>query len=625
MGLVINHNMMAMNAARNLSIVYNNLGRSMQRLSSGLRVNSAADDAAGLAIRELMRADITVIRQGVRNAYDGISMIQTAEGALSVIDEKLIRMKELAEQAATGTYTTVQREIMDSEYQAMAAEIDRIANATQFNGINLLNGSTEGVHGGSGVKIHFGAGNSASEDYYFVRVGDVRATPSTGLGVGQTMINTDVWYNENSLATTSGGAISSTNGFLAFAYDYDNLRTSGSAVSTQLDNIFGIFEVNSAVGGTGSYNLDDLVAAINQGTAARATINFDYISAGLLVSSAFGITSAAPAHIMVGNVKVGLYHSAASAGLRGSITLDSDVNVTIDTTDGIFYGSAGAHSAGAVVNSDFAEALSLAINSYTSGNVFAVWNGATSGAAIMVFAREAGAAGNGLTAWENVSGTAAGNSFTFSGDAGAITTTSAALGITAGTFYGGGEDWVTAEAVQDGNGRFHLQITGNATGLRHDIAFFSASSATGYGGGGIVGAAGWLDSLTGYDEAATTEWLELVDASSSAGAVTSNEPGRNILTQSAAQLALAALATAIETKDKVRASLGAFQNRLENTITQLNIQAENLQAAESRISDVDVAYEMTEFTKNMILAQAATAMLAQANAVSQIALQLLQV
>ena len=104
MSMVINHNMMAMNAARNLGTSYGNLSTSVRRLSSGLRVGTAADDAAGLAIRELMRSDITALNQGVRNANDAISLIQTADGALGVIDEKLIRMKELAEQAATGTY-----------------------------------------------------------------------------------------------------------------------------------------------------------------------------------------------------------------------------------------------------------------------------------------------------------------------------------------------------------------------------------------------------------------------------------------------------------------------------------------------------------------------------------------
>jgi flagellin len=188
MSLVINHNLMAMNAARNLSQSYNDLSVSTRRLSSGLRVSTAADDAAGLAIRELMRSDIASLNQGVRNANDAISLIQTADGALGVIDEKLIRMKELAEQAATGTYTSDQRMIIDSEYQAMASEITRIANATDFNGIYLLNGNLSGAsHDGSGMvatgkmKVHFGAGNASSEDYYYIQIGTATAS---ALGVG---------------------------------------------------------------------------------------------------------------------------------------------------------------------------------------------------------------------------------------------------------------------------------------------------------------------------------------------------------------------------------------------------------------------------------------------------------
>jgi flagellin len=189
MSLVINHNLMAMNAARNLGLSYGNLSTSVRRLSSGLRVNTAADDAAGLAIRELMRAEIAGINQGVRNANDAISLIQTADGALGVIDEKLVRMKELAEQAATGTYTSDQRLMIESEYQAMASEITRIANATDFNGVHLLNGnlSGEGNHDGSGMvpkgelKIHFGTGNDSAEDYYYIHIGSATAS-SLGLG-----------------------------------------------------------------------------------------------------------------------------------------------------------------------------------------------------------------------------------------------------------------------------------------------------------------------------------------------------------------------------------------------------------------------------------------------------------
>ncbi len=184
MSLVINHNLMAMNASRNLQESYGRLGVSTRRLSSGLRVGTAADDAAGLAIRELMRADVKSLHQGIRNANDAISMIQTADGALQVTDEKLIRMKELATQASTGTYNSDQRLIIDSEFQAMASEITRIANATDFNGIHLLNGnlSGTGTHDGTGLrstgalKVHFGTGNDSAEDYYYISIGESTAS-----------------------------------------------------------------------------------------------------------------------------------------------------------------------------------------------------------------------------------------------------------------------------------------------------------------------------------------------------------------------------------------------------------------------------------------------------------------
>jgi len=198
MSLVINHNMMAMNAARNLSSAFGLLNNSVRRLSSGLRISQAADDAAGMAIRELMRADIASMLQGVRNVNDAVSLIQTADGAAQVIDEKLIRMKELAEQAATGTYNSDQRLVIDSEYQAMASEITRIANATDFNGIYLLNGNlSQGVgasglyHDGSGLKstgplkVHFGSGNDCSEDYYYIAIGEATAS---ALGLGNASI-----------------------------------------------------------------------------------------------------------------------------------------------------------------------------------------------------------------------------------------------------------------------------------------------------------------------------------------------------------------------------------------------------------------------------------------------------
>lgn len=186
--MYINHNQMATNVANTLTGHYSDLQTSTKRLSTGLRVNSAADDAAGLAIRELMRTDITALQQGVRNANDAISLIQTADGALGVIDEKLTRMKELAEQAATGTYDSTQRLMIESEYQAMASEITRIANSTDFNGIHLLNGNlSSSTHSGSAMtstgkmKIHFGTANDSAEDYYYIQIG---TSTASALGVG---------------------------------------------------------------------------------------------------------------------------------------------------------------------------------------------------------------------------------------------------------------------------------------------------------------------------------------------------------------------------------------------------------------------------------------------------------
>lgn len=135
------HNCSASQVAGTLTTHFQALADSTRRLSSGLRIEESADDPAGLAVRELMRADISALHQGMRNANDAISMIQVMDGALGIIEEKLIRMRELAEQAATGTYDSVQRLMIDSEFQAMGSEITRIALATDFNGIKLLAGA----------------------------------------------------------------------------------------------------------------------------------------------------------------------------------------------------------------------------------------------------------------------------------------------------------------------------------------------------------------------------------------------------------------------------------------------------------------------------------------------------
>ncbi len=271
MSLVINHNLMSMNTARNLTTAYGNLSTSVERLSTGLRINSAADDAAGLAIRESMRSDISALGQGIRNAQDGISLIQTAEGAMAVIDEKLIRMKELAEQAATGTYTNAQRLIIHSEFAAMAAEIDRIANATDFNGVKLLNGNvsiggTNGTWGANntwianedmytnssgwqevngtadangnvtgGVKIHFGTGNSRAEDYYFIRIGDMR-TSALGLGAADAAVSTQ-HAAQIALETLNTAILRKENARAALGAVQNRLENTITNLQTQAENL----------------------------------------------------------------------------------------------------------------------------------------------------------------------------------------------------------------------------------------------------------------------------------------------------------------------------------------------------------------------------------------------------
>jgi flagellin len=576
MSLVVNHNLMAMNAARNLSDIYSRLSKSTQRLSSGLRVNSAADDAAGLAIRELMRADIQVINQGIRNASDAISMIQTAEGAMNVIDEKLVRMKELAEQAATGTYTTAQREIMDSEYQAMAREIDRIANATEFNGVKLLDGTLHTFHEGSGMKIHFGTGNSSAEDYYFIDMGDMRATEATGLRVGNSDPR-EYWrttYLDAPSATSyvgesARGATTTSDGVFGIQYS-----TSLDSSNNPIWQMYGYVPVDA-----NRDSVTSLVDKINQGAQARGYFNFRAMTSAEL--------------------------EAARLTVNGQVYAFTSANTNLNYNGPSAISTIGIDSLNDNMTSVAMQAAAIVNRNYTSTGVFGVVDGST----LWFYATEFGEDGNEIQ----------------------IVSNTTAITRSAPTLRDGGAKVLTADAWWDEeNQQYELQISMDRGGDHQQMRLFAITSLS--GAGDVIDSpdtVGYLGTLTtnysgtgvvanfpGTDE--DDEWVEAQNGSGN-----TDWDGADIRTQSAAQLALGALEDAITRKDIRRAELGAFANRLENTITNLQIQAENLQAAESRISDVDVALEMTEFTRNNILAQAATAMLAQANALPQLALQLL--
>jgi flagellin len=183
MALTINTNVASLNAQRNLNTTQLGLAKSMERLSSGLRINRAGDDAAGLAISQNMQANIRSMNQAVRNANDGISLTQTAEGALNETSNILLRMRELGTQAASGTLTGSQRDNIQVEFKSLQDEIDRISNVTDFNGAKLLSGNLS-----AGASLQVGTGTTSS-DTISVTIGKADSA-TLSVGSGTTFVST---------------------------------------------------------------------------------------------------------------------------------------------------------------------------------------------------------------------------------------------------------------------------------------------------------------------------------------------------------------------------------------------------------------------------------------------------
>jgi flagellin len=159
MSLTVNTNLFAINAQRNVNKVQGGLGTSVERLSSGLRVNSAKDDAAGLAISMKLTSQVRSLNQAIRNAQDGISVVQVAEGGMNEIHNILTRMRELAQQSSTGTLATSDRTALNNEFADLKSEITRISDTTEFNGLSLLDGTLSA----NGVSLQVGINNTAND------------------------------------------------------------------------------------------------------------------------------------------------------------------------------------------------------------------------------------------------------------------------------------------------------------------------------------------------------------------------------------------------------------------------------------------------------------------------------
>ena len=477
MSLRINQNIDALNSYRNLSVTQGQMSKSLEKLSSGFRINRAADDAAGLAISEGLRSQIGGLRVAVRNTQDGVSVVQTAEGALGETHSLLQRMRDLAVQGAnSGGLSAAAKDNIQSEMAQLKQEITRIADTTKFNGTTLLDSNYTGVfqvgaNVGETISVAINQGMNAEG----LDVADVDVTLASAAAIGVT--------GETSVAGTDETPIAATAGKWATDAAYAPGSTS----------------VGVTVDGTLT-----TVTLLAGDTLAQAIVKIN-------ASATTGVASDVSGKLVVTSGSAG---SSSTVGITGAGT-------------GTATGGTAASST-AATNASYAASLDFAT---LSGTV-------------------------------NFGGTS-----------------------------------VDFDAVLAG-------LAADATDTQKAAAMDTALEAAFGTGNATVSSAGAL-TLT-----ATT-------AGAAAGEFT-------VTGQSGANAAIKAIDNAIKTVSTVRADLGAVQNRFEHTINNLNVTVENLSASESRIRDTDMASEMMNFTRAQILAQAGTAMLAQANQAPQLVLQLLQ-
>jgi flagellin len=477
----INTNIMALNAHRQLGINQAGASKSMEKLSSGFRINRAGDDAAGLAISEKMRGQIRGLKQASRNAQDGISLIQTAEGALNETHAILQRMRELATQAATDTNTPTDRGEIQKEINQLAEEISRISNTTEFNTKNLM-------AGGLNNTFHIGANQGQNVSL------TIAAMDAQSLGVAATKIAT----------TIDGAAV----GITKIDSVTEDLGA-GAAVAVTVTDADATADKGDI---EGAVNITDV-------TAYTGTADQDY---------QFRISA-------INNAGVG------------------DVTEIEYSTDGTNWTKVSKSGTGFTI-----DGLEITIADNASNEVGDTGTISAKAKYAEIQLR------NGV------------------GDLGA-----------AAKVYGNQVSVVVGD-----------QATDRTAHVTFDFGLLADGDA----------------SITQTVEGSTAA---TVDAQGNVVTDAKVMAGINVSTHAAADKAITIINKAIETVSGERSKLGAIQNRLEHTIANLGTSAENLQAAESRIRDLDMAEEIMAFTKNNILQQAATAMLAQANMAPQSVLQLL--
>lgn len=572
----INNNLMAMNTHRMLGVNNNLTAKSVEKLSSGFRINRAGDDAAGLAISEKMRAQVRGLNRASRNAQDGISLIQTAEGAMNETHEILQRMRELAVQGANDTNIDADRKQLNNEISQLKTEIDRIANSTEFNTKKIMN---------------YGA-----------------ALQADGFeGIDQSVINTlnekiPGWINDSMLVIEDRFGIahpdSPTKRDMTIEYVQDSGAGYAAAMATSDGGASLTLRVN--LSNVTDSNGDLIDEQVLDGLMAHEIMHaYQYTEMSNLLGG--GITDD-ETWFMEGLsmlVQGGNSFVNSISGLNGVLT-DADI-------DGAFGNSteeyASAYVALKTLHEITSGGISAIIDQLELGNSLdqAMNNTTQSG-----FGEASGSTVSDFTDWATFE--SAFNSGDFDDYLTNTTDFDNGTGtIVDGEIAGSSSNLSTADTIPND--------TGTATVYTHfDLSFTSDSTATG-------------------ESDTPEEILFHIGANQSQSMtmktfdLTANGLGIdsvNVSTQTTSDEAITTLDAAITEVSDQRSKLGALQNRLEHTIKNLDTSSENLQASESRIRDVDMASEMMDYTKNNILQQAAQSMLAQANSQPQGVLQLLR-
>ena len=611
MAQVINTNVTSLTAQRNLMKSQSSMATAMQRLSSGLRINSAKDDAAGLAISDRMTSQIRGLNQAVRNANDGISLSQTAEGALSETGNNLQRIRELAIQSANSTNSASDRAALNDEVQALLSEIQRTAITTQFNGQNLLDGSFQSAQ--------FQVGANANQT---INVGVDGATTNL-LGAYQATsaaVNNEAFDGAGFMI--NGTEIGVSAGTSAAGFTADSAAAKAVAINTKTTDTGVTATATTSV--TGS--------APVAGTALSGDLKINGIAVGAVAADASAVTQGRNVAAAINAITTQTGVSAVADATTGALTLTASDGRNIELTS-------IAGTAQAATDIFNATGLDVSAGANPSGHNTATIQ--VGGA----FDLSSPAAGS-LTE---------GDSFILDGVTYEMTTDETVTsGSVAVTVADGNSATLVATAIKDAvNAQFALgNTTFSATSATDTVTITNAKfgaeaptwDETGVTGGGGVGALvqdlavsagsdaddgngvttrGTLTLSSAENFTLTGGDLAKGGMSATSGALTKLS-SVDISTLDGANNALNVIDGALSQISSSRAELGALQSRFESTISNLSVTSENLNAARSRIQDADFAAETAAMTRAQILQQAGVAMVSQANAIPQSVLSLLQ-